>query len=74
MPTKLISLIQTFLLASRAARTVAALHDPLVGTRAFATVVLVSPVLSFIAFRVEMVDCLLIWTCKLYLGGLVDVF
>ena len=54
------SRIQTFRFASNAARTVAALHDPFVGTRAFATVVLLSPVLSFIAFRVEMVDCLLI--------------
>ncbi len=37
----------------------AALHDPSVGTRAFAAVVPVLPVFFFIFFKVEMVDWLL---------------
>jgi hypothetical protein len=45
--------------ASRAARTVAALHDPSAGTRAFATVVPVLPVFFLILFKVDMPDSLL---------------
>ncbi len=46
--------------ASRAARIVAALHDPSVGTRALAAVVPALPDFFFNFFNVEMVDCVLI--------------